>query len=152
MALKQLPCPIPKFNVLSKLYTNAISQTSIAQLHSFSFICKYRFIRKTFTNKINIRQASKQNQPYKMVQRTQTICRQELTNCLGVFDHFMGLVFKGLEQDLNKNTNILIIMNERSFYNLIFFCCTIDSLFGEREQKITAYKSNPSNLSVVRTK
>ena len=36
------------------------------------------------------------NQLYKMVKHTQTICRQQPANCLTVFDHFVGLVLKGL--------------------------------------------------------
>ena len=36
------------------------------------------------------------HQSHKMVKHTQTICRQKLTNCLSVFDHFVGLVFEGL--------------------------------------------------------
>ena len=32
-----------------------------------------------------------------MVKQTQTICRQQPTNCLNVFDHFVELVLKGLE-------------------------------------------------------
>ena len=32
----------------------------------------------------------------KMVKHTQTICQLLPTNCLSVFDHFVGLVFKGL--------------------------------------------------------
>ena len=35
-------------------------------------------------------------QPHKMVKQTQAICQQQLTNCLSVFDHFMGLARKGL--------------------------------------------------------
>ena len=31
-----------------------------------------------------------------MVKHTQTICRQKLTNCLRVFDHFVGLALKRL--------------------------------------------------------
>ena len=31
-----------------------------------------------------------------MVKHTQTICRQQPTNCLSVFDHFVGLPLKGL--------------------------------------------------------
>ena len=31
-----------------------------------------------------------------MVKHTQTICRQQSTNCLSVFDHFVKLVLKGL--------------------------------------------------------
>ena len=35
--------------------------------------------------------------PNKMVKHTQAICRQKPTNCLSVFDHFMGLALKGLK-------------------------------------------------------
>ena len=35
-------------------------------------------------------------QPHKMFKYTQTICRQQPTNCLSMFDHFVGLVLKGL--------------------------------------------------------
>ena len=31
-----------------------------------------------------------------MVKHTQTIRRQQPTNCLSVFDHFVGLALKGL--------------------------------------------------------
>ena len=37
-------------------------------------------------------------QSQKLVKHTQTIRRQKSTNCLSVFDHFMGLVFKGLKR------------------------------------------------------
>ena len=33
-----------------------------------------------------------------MANHTQTICRQEPTNFLSVFDHFVGLALKGLTQ------------------------------------------------------
>ena len=33
-----------------------------------------------------------------MVKHTQTICRLLGTNCLSVFDHFVGLAFKGLRK------------------------------------------------------
>ena len=32
--------------------------------------------------------------PHKMVKHTQTIRRQQPTNCLSVFDHFVGLALK----------------------------------------------------------
>ena len=35
-------------------------------------------------------------QPHKMVKHTQTIRRQNLTNCLSVCDHFVGLALEGL--------------------------------------------------------
>ena len=37
-------------------------------------------------------------QPHKMVKHTQAICQQRLTNCLSVFDHFVGLALKGLKK------------------------------------------------------
>ena len=37
-------------------------------------------------------------QPHKMVKHTQTIRRQQPTNCLSVFNHFVALVLKGLKQ------------------------------------------------------
>ena len=33
-----------------------------------------------------------------MVKRTQTVCRQQPTNCLNVFDHFWRLALKGLRR------------------------------------------------------
>ena len=35
---------------------------------------------------------------YKMVKYIQTICRQQPTNYLSVFDHFVGFTFKGLKK------------------------------------------------------
>ena len=35
-------------------------------------------------------------QPHRMVNHTQTIRQQQPTNCLGVFDHFVGLALTGL--------------------------------------------------------
>ena len=40
---------------------------------------------------------------HKMIKHTQTIRWQQPTNCLSVFDHFVGLALKGL--------NIVNIMN-----------------------------------------
>ena len=39
-------------------------------------------------------------QPQKMVKHTQTICRLLRTNCLSVFDHFVGMTVKGLKSDI----------------------------------------------------
>ena len=36
-----------------------------------------------------------------MVKHTQTIRRQKPTNCLSVFDHFLGLTLKGLMANFN---------------------------------------------------
>ena len=40
---------------------------------------------------------SKKRQPHKMVKQTQTVRRLLPTNCLSVFDHFVGLALKGLK-------------------------------------------------------
>ena len=40
-------------------------------------------------------------QPHKMVKLTQTIRRQQPTNCLSLFDHFVGLALKGLYSSSN---------------------------------------------------
>ena len=40
-----------------------------------------------------------------MVKHTQTIRPQEPTNCLNVFDYFVGLALKGLTE-INKNTKV----------------------------------------------
>ena len=38
-----------------------------------------------------------------MVKHTQTICRQQPTNCLSVFDHFVGLALKGLRKLIEEH-------------------------------------------------
>ena len=37
-----------------------------------------------------------------MIKHTQTIRRQKPTNCLSVFDHFVGLVLKGLCVEISR--------------------------------------------------
>ena len=44
--------------------------------------------------------------PHKMVKHTQTIHRQKPTNCLSVFDHFVGLALKGLREYVNSKQYI----------------------------------------------
>ena len=41
-------------------------------------------------------------QTHKMVKHTQTILRLLSTNCLSVFDHFVGLAFKGLMMKIDE--------------------------------------------------
>ena len=41
-----------------------------------------------------------------MVEDNQTIHRLLLTNCLSVFDHFVGLALKGLKLNFGKYTNV----------------------------------------------
>ena len=40
-----------------------------------------------------------------MVKHTQTICWQKPTNCLSVFDHFVGWALKGLSKDESFSIN-----------------------------------------------
>ena len=47
-----------------------------------------------------------------MVKHTQTIRRQKPTNCLSVFDHFVGLVRKGL--NVVENLKITAFSNDPS--------------------------------------
>ena len=44
----------------------------------------------------NIRIEPFKHQPHKMVKHTKTIHRQQPTNILSVFDHFVGFALKGL--------------------------------------------------------
>ena len=49
-----------------------------------------------------------------MIKHTQTICRQQLTNFLSVFDHFVGLALKGLRRDVSPLTEIQYLQIEPS--------------------------------------
>ena len=51
-----------------------------------------------------------------MVKHTQTIRRQQPTNCLSLFDHFVGLALKGL-----SNSFVNQILRSRTS-RLIVFC------------------------------
>ena len=46
-----------------------------------------------------------------MVKHTETIRRQKPTNCLSVFDHFVGLALKVLTGTLSLKTNL--VMNRK---------------------------------------
>ena len=60
------------------------------------------------------------HQPHEMVKHTQTIPRQQPTNCLNVFDHFVRLVLKGLTRCVTglkwDNFEETILPNSVSFY------------------------------------
>ena len=64
--------------VSQKLF-KVIGQKNCSKFVAFSFSNGYLF----------------KPQPHKMVKRTQTICRKQLTNFLNMFVHFVGFVFKG---------------------------------------------------------
>ena len=54
--------------------------------------CKGRYIQQLLNVMRNPFSAS----PHKMIKHTQAIRRQQPTNCLRVFDHFVVLALKGL--------------------------------------------------------
>ena len=60
-----------------------------------------------------------------MVKHTQTICRQQPTNYLSLFEHFVGLVLKEL-------INMAISSNERSreLKNIFIVFPNQDGFFG----------------------
>ena len=69
--------------------------TIITLLH----VCFLRFLNCANRAKYHIRnQLTFKRQPHKMVKHTQTTCRQQPTNCLSVFDHFVGLALEGLRK------------------------------------------------------
>ena len=54
-----------------------------------------------------------------MIKQTQTILRLLPTNCLSVFDHFVGFARKGLETQVFPNKTSLTILYH--FYFFFFF-------------------------------
>ena len=64
--------------------------------------------------------------PHKMIKHTQTLRRQKPTNCLSVFDHFVGLAYKGLgrhtslvTQELFQFLGPLLLLNCYSTYQIL---------------------------------
>ena len=53
-----------------------------------------------------------------MVKHTQTIRRQQPTNCLSVFDHFVGLAFKGLKDKQKFQNNFVETKNHSNIREL----------------------------------
>ena len=63
-----------------------------------------------------------------MVKHTQTIRRQQPTNCLSVFDHFVRLALKGLKAIVNPSFNIPLKKNISTFSEWIMcasFRCSV---------------------------
>ena len=58
-----------------------------------------------------------------MVKHTQTIRRQQATNCLSVFDHSVGLAVKGLRR---SQISIMVLFHENSSAVMTTFCCQVD--------------------------
>ena len=72
--------------------------------------------------------------PHKMVKHTQTIGQQQLTNCLGVFDHFVGLALKGLRMPpllFNKFINYLsfLISKTQLIIHTSIRCATVNTIY-----------------------
>ena len=59
-----------------------------------------------------------------MVKYTQTIRRQQLMNCLSVFDHFVGLALKRL-----NNLTLTTITNNTLFWKTMFPSFTLKNWF-----------------------
>ena len=51
-------------------------------------------------------------QSHKMVKHTQTICRQQPTNCLSVFDHFVVLALKVLVSCFTENIAFTCVFSD----------------------------------------
>ena len=67
-----------------------------------------------------------------MVKNTQTIRRQKPTNCLSVFDHFVGLALKWLRKfDI---LSISILQNTLQFNRL--FTCHSKAVLTYKEQNV----------------
>ena len=73
-----------------------------------------------------------------MAKHTQTICRQQPTNCLTVFDHFVGLAFKGLKLSISVPFYFHQIFHivERKLDIFIFESCEMIVL-KEEEYKLS---------------
>ena len=72
-----------------------------------------------------------------MVKHTQTICRQQPTNCLSVFDHFVNLALKGLKDNYVQSTERLCIsfIVTRSILSVLplWLCSILITLSGDVE-------------------
>ena len=62
------------------------------------------------------------SQPHKMVKHTQTIRRLMPTNCLSVFDHFVGLALKGF----TKAQWLTCFVPLFSFISTVLYSATLD--------------------------
>ena len=64
-----------------------------------------------------------ERQPHKMVKHTQTIRRQQPTNCLSVFGHFVGLELKGLTRyiDYDYHGNFSVHFGSKKYCYIDLF-------------------------------
>ena len=74
-------------------------------------------------------------QPHKLVKHTQTIRRLLSTNCLSVFDQFVGLVLKGLRLVLKWDTLSCNLL----YYNKILMSKCNLFYYGQRTHNVYLY-------------
>ena len=74
------------------------------------------------------------HQPHKMVKHTKTIRRLLPTNCLNVFDHFMGLALKRLKETLQHRSSF---MNFAKFLHIFYGTPLDDDCLTVRQLLVT---------------
>ena len=67
-----------------------------------------------------------------MVKHTQTIRRKQPTNCLSVFDHFVGLVLKGIRSNktVSESLNNYVKKWSKFLKKQIYVCAICYCLFN----------------------
>ena len=92
-----------------------------------------------------------------MVKHSQTICQQQPTNCLSVFDHLDGLAFKGLTLKAFSHLFVFDFEHEWSAYSLkiqyIFFKHTfimLQLLYEQSQQNAQSESSSPTTPTYKR--
>ena len=85
----------------------------------------------TFVVKITSPSQHFKHQPHKMAKHTQTIYQLLPTNCLSAFDHFVGLVLKGLSW---------VFLSVKNYLHIFNYLGNLLSCFSETSSK---YKDSP---------
>ena len=84
-----------------------------------------------------------------MVKRTQTIRRQKPTNCLGVFDHFVGLALKVLNHFLVFQLDRKSDKVNKRFINQAYYLIKFGNAFIVQEIITSCVKSSYFCLTVI---
>ena len=79
-----------------------------------------------------------------MVKQAQTIRQQRPTNCLSVFDHFVGLALKGLKTPLLESTSGRLHLN--ILYSNPLFSSILRTFIYQVDYKVT----KDPNLNITR--
>ena len=92
-------------------------------------------------------------QTHKIFKHTQTTPRQKRTNCLSVFDHFVGLTLKWLSYTVNRRIKQILFTFSGSKFRCIaldFVSTTSFPLFACASQAashfLTKYKNSSGNI------